>query len=54
MSRRGNNSDAGMFWFIFIVGGSAFLIMTAPVVFFLIVLPLAILGITKFIKWLGR
>ena len=55
MSRRGrNNSDSGMFWFIFIVGGSLFLIMTMPVVFFLIVLPLAIVLITKLIKWLKK
>ena len=54
MSRRGsNNSDGCLFWFIFIVGGAVFLIMTAPVTFFLVV-PLAIFLIVKFIKWLRR
>ena len=44
-------SDAGLFWFIFIVGGGLYLLMAVPVVFFLAVVPLAILVIAKLIKW---
>lgn len=55
MSRRGsNNSDWRLILFVFIVGVPLFLIMNAPILFFLVVLPLAIIGIVKFIKWLKK
>ena len=37
MSRRGKNSDDAMFTFIFIVGGSLYLMMEMPILFFSIV-----------------
>lgn len=54
MSRRGKNSDVGTFLFIFIVGGALYLIMNMPIVFFLVVLPLAIMLIGAFIRWLKK
>lgn len=52
--KKGTISDGCLFSFIFIVGGATFLIMTMPLVFFLLVLPLTIMVIVKFIKWLKK
>lgn len=54
MRRRKSDSGSGTFWFIFIVGGSAFLIMNFPIIFFLVVVPLAVLAIGRFIRWLKK
>ena len=54
MGRRKKDSDAAMFGFIFIVGGSLFLIMTQPWLFFLLVVPVAILLLLAFIRWLKK
>ena len=54
MGKRRKDSEVGMFWFIFIVGGSAFLIMTQPRLFFLLVLPVTFLLIIAFIAWLKK
>ena len=54
VGRRKNKSGGGMLLYIFIVDGSAFLIMVHPLIFFLVVLPLAIWGIVGLIKWLKK
>ena len=52
--RRKSSNDGCLIGFIFIVGGSVFLIMSAPIAFFLIVLPLAAFLLVKLIAWLKR
>ena len=52
--RRKNKSEGCLFWFALIVGGAIYLIMTAPFVFFSVIVPLAIFLLLKFIKWLKK
>ena len=40
--------------FVFFLGIIAFLIMVHPVIFFLLVVPLAIISFFGFIKWLKK
>ena len=40
--------------FIFLLGAIAFLIMVHPVIFFLLVLPLGIIFLLSFIRWLKK
>ena len=41
-------------WFFFLLGIIAFLIIEHPVIFYLVVLPLAIIAILNFIGWLKK
>lgn len=41
-------------WFFFLLGAVVFLIMVRPVIFFLLVVPLGIIFLAKFIKWLKK
>lgn len=45
---------AGMLILIIVVGVPIFLLMEHPVIFWLIFLPLVVIGIVKFITWLRR
>lgn len=45
---------AGIIIYIFIVGGAVYLIFENPIVFWLIVLPIAIVVFSKFVNWLKR
>ncbi len=44
--------SAGTLIAIFVIGGGLFLLMEKPVIFWLVALPIALLIIFKFIKWL--
>ena len=52
--RKKDEMGSGWFWLIFIVGGSVCLIMTHPLIFFLVVVPIAIILILAFIGWLKK
>lgn len=41
-------------WFFLLLGAIAYLIMVHPVIFWLVVLPLAIILIISFIEWLFK
>lgn len=41
-------------WFALLLGAIAYLIMVHPVIFFLLVVPLAIIFLFSFIKWLKK
>lgn len=52
--RRKKSDDSGLIGLAFIIGIPTFLLMVFPVAFFLIFVPLVVLGIVKFISWLRK
>ena len=48
------SSDEGLIIWAFIIGIPAFLIMSHPIIFWLVFIPLVTMGIIKFITWLKR
>lgn len=46
--------SAGLFLFIFLVGGSVFLLMEYPLIFWFVVVPIVILLGASFIRWLKK
>lgn len=52
MARR-NKSDGGVIWAI-IIGIPVFLLVVHPLIFWLVFVPLVVIGITKFITWLKK
>lgn len=55
MSRRGRKKDdSWLIGLVLIVGVPVYLLMVHPLIFFLVFLPLTILGILKLINWLKK
>ena len=54
MGKRKKDSDATLILAIIFIGGPLFLIMTHPWLFFLLVVPIAILLLLAFIGWLKK
>ena len=52
--RRKKSDDTGLIIWAFIIGIPAFLIMSHPIIFWLVFIPLVVFGIVKFITWLKR
>ena len=46
--------SAGLVFFIFIIGGSVFLLMEHPLIFWLVVVPIVILTGMSFVRWLKK
>ena len=46
--------NSGLIIFALVVGVPVFLLMEYPIIFWLIFIPLAVLGIIKFITWLKK
>ena len=53
MSRK-KKSDDGLIIWVFIIGVPVFLMMEYPIIFWLVFIPLVILGAVKFIAWLKK
>ena len=53
MSRRKKSDDSIIIWAI-LIGIPAFLIVEYPIIFWLVFIPLVILGAVKFIAWLKK
>lgn len=47
-------SEDGLIILAFVIGVPAFLLIVYPVIFWLIFVPLVILGVIRFIKWLKK
>lgn len=52
--RRKKSDDSGLIGFAFIIGTPLFLLMVHPFIFWLVFVPLVVLGIIKFITWLKK
>ena len=44
----------GLVLFIFIIGGAVFLLMVHPLIFWLIALPIAIILVINFVRWVKK
>lgn len=54
--RKRKNSELTPFqiWFLIIVGGGTFLLMVFPFIFWFVAVPITILIIRRFIRWLKK
>ena len=52
--RRKRSNDSELIAWAFIIGVPVFLLMVHPVIFFLVFLPLVVIGVLSFIKWLRK
>ena len=51
---RRRKHDGGIIALAFIIGVPVFLLMVHPLIFWLVFVPLVVLGVTKFITWLKK
>ncbi len=51
--RKKKKDDNALLW-VFLVGGPICLLMVHPVIFWLVFVPLLVLGIVKFVSWLKK
>lgn len=52
--RRKKEDNTGIIMLVFLVGVPLYLLMEHPLIFWLVLVPLVVLGVTKFIKWLKK
>lgn len=48
------SDNSGLIIWAFVIGIPLFLLMEHPLVFWLVFIPLVIIGVTKFITWLKK
>lgn len=53
MRRRKRKDDNTLFW-VFVLGIPLFLLMVHPLIFWLVFVPLVIIGIVNFVNWLKK
>ena len=54
LMRRRKSNDSGLIGCVFIIGIPVLLLMEHPIIFFLVFLPLVVIGVISFINWLRK